>query len=225
MPRAMISKELREVLPVAAAGLALYLVLLAGSMGFNVNYVGYDLLPYYIGGQSRGIPFLDGEFAWTFGLMSAALAIGLSLRQTVGESARGTWLLLLHRPASRSRLIGMKLLAGAGVYFVCGAIPILLYAWWAATPGTHASPFAWWMTVPVWRWWLSLGLVYLGGFLSGIRPGRWLGSRLLPLAAAGLLVFLVQLVPQWWLWGVAVVVLLAAFLATLIFHVAAVRDF
>jgi hypothetical protein len=225
VPKAMIFKELREMLPVAAAGLALYLAAAGSCMGFNVNYVGYNLLPYYLVGRPEGIPFLDGAFGWVFCMISAALAIGLGLRQTLGESARGTWLVLLHRPAGRCWLLGMKLLVGAGVYFVCAAVPVLIYAWLAATPGTHASPFAWWMTLPVWQWWLSMVLVYLGGFLSGIRPGRWLGSRLLPLAATGVLVFFVQLLPQWWLLGVAVVAVLAAFLTGLVFHAAAVRDY
>ncbi|MEI8229252.1 MAG: hypothetical protein WCH77_13460, partial [Planctomycetota bacterium] len=35
--------------------------------------------------------------------------------------------------------------------------------------------------------WLGLiPVVYLGGFLSGIRPGAWFGTRLFPLLGAGL---------------------------------------
>ena len=44
-------------------------------------------------------------------------------------------------PGRGSSLIGLKLAVGALVYLVCGAVPILLYGVWAATPGTHASPF------------------------------------------------------------------------------------
>ncbi len=224
MLRAMVSKELRETLPVVAAGLAVYLLVVASCTGFNVNYVGFYLLPWYLGGAS-GIPFLDGSFLQTYWLVSAALAIGLALRQTLGESARGTWLLLLHRPAGRCRLVGMKLVVGAAVYLACAAAAILLYAWWAATPGTHASPFQWWMTAPVWQLGISMVVVYFGGFLSGIRPGRWIGTRLLPLAAAGLLVFFIQAAPQWWPLGLAAVALSAALLAVLIFFVASERDY
>ena len=84
----------------------------------------------------------------------------------------------------------MKLLVGVAVYLVCAAAAILVYAWWAATPGTHASPFEWSMTVPIWKVWITMPLLYLGAFLSGIRPARWVGTRLLPLAAAGTLVLL-----------------------------------
>ena len=40
------------------------------------------------------------------------------------------------------------------------------------------------MTIPVWLTWLAVGLVYLGAFLSGIRPAAWWGTRLMPLAGA-----------------------------------------
>ena len=104
----------------------------------------------------------------------------LGLRQTVGESIHGTWMFLLHRPVGWTRLIGVKLLVGVALYLVCGAAAILVYAWWAATPGTHASPFEWSMTVPTWKVWIVMPIVYLGGaFLSGMRPARWVGTRLL----------------------------------------------
>ena len=41
------------------------------------------------------------------------------------------------------------------------------------------------MTAWAWQLWLCMPLVYLGAFLSGIRPARWFGTRLMPLVAAG----------------------------------------
>jgi hypothetical protein len=43
------------------------------------------------------------------------------------------------------------------------------------------------MTAGSWATWLAMTVVYLGAFLSGIRPAAWFGTRLAPLvAAAGL---------------------------------------
>ena len=39
---------------------------------------------------------------------------------------------------------------------MCTAVPILVYGCWAATPGTHAIPFEWSMTVPIWGGWLAM---------------------------------------------------------------------
>ena len=60
---------------------------------------------------------------------------------------------------------------------------------WAATPGTHASPFEWSMTVPIWIGWFAMTILYLGAFHTVVRPGRWYRSRLLPLAASAVATF------------------------------------
>ena len=118
--------------------------------------------------------------------------MALGLRQTVVESRRGTWLFLLHRPASLWRVLAAKLAVGGGLYLVCGAVAILSYAAWAAMPGKHASPFLWWMTARAWKAWGVIAIVYLAAFLAGIRPARWFGTRLLPLAAGGVLALLLM---------------------------------
>jgi len=92
---------------------------------------------------------------------------------------------VLHRPVSRRSIYLTKLITGLIAYLLCGAAPILLYAFWAATAGTHASPFDWSMTLSVWSTWLATITVYFGAFLAGIRPAAWIGTRLAPLAAAG----------------------------------------
>ena len=82
-----------------------------------------------------------------------------------------------------------------------GAALILAYALWAATPGTHASPFFWWMTKPAWHVWTVLPAIYAGAFLCGVRSARWY-AWLLPLVGCGAIVFV--LVMQPWLWVAAV---------------------
>jgi len=221
MPRALWFKELRETLAVALIALLAYLAFVAG-------HAGYPVLPIFSGSSAEGkLPFLDGAFLPTFCFVSVCFAIALGLRQTAFESGRGTWLLLLHRPVGLRKLIGVKLAAGLVVYLLCGAVAILIYAAWAATRGTHASPFEWWMTVPAWKAWIAITPLYLGAFLAGIRPARWFGTRLLPVPVAGMLAVLFG-VPQWrYLGGLWLIVslLISACLVGLIFFVARTRDY
>ncbi len=217
MLRALVAKELRETIGFALAGLAVYACFVADGMGVR-------LLPYFYLDE-RAIPFVGGGFTAVFTFVSAALAIALGLRQSAWESVQGTFPFLLHRPVRRERLIGTKLLVGAVLYLACAALPILLYGWWAATPGTHASPFFWSMTLPCWQVWISMTAVYLGAFLSGLRPGRWIGSRLWPLAGVGALVVCIQSLPLWWIAGLAAVALLNILVTANIFFVARSCDY
>jgi hypothetical protein len=114
-------------------------------------------------------------------------------------------------------------------YATCGAIPLLVYGLWAATPGTHAGPFEWSMSWPTWAGWLAMSLLYAGAFLTGIRPGRWYGSRLLPFVVAVLGVAVAvgiasafQQAPPW----VCLAVLVAdIWMISAILFVAQTRDF
>jgi hypothetical protein len=223
MLKTLAFKELRETSLVALAALVVYAYVVGTSMGFSL-LPGLYLLPY-VYADEQVIPFLGGGIEETLALVSAGFAIALGLRQSAGESMRDTFLFLLHRPVRWERTIGVKLLTGAAVYGVCASLPILLYGWWAATPGTHASPFCWSMTLPAWRVCVSLTAIYLGAFLSGIRPGAWIGTRLLPLAAAGGLTWRIQALPSWWIWGLAAVAVMDVVLAASILFVARTRDY
>jgi hypothetical protein len=211
----MFVKELRETAGIVLLALAAYVYAVT-------NLAGAQIPPVFLG--EEGIPFVGGCFVAAFAMISGSLVVALGLRQSLGESYRGTYLLLLHRPESRQRLIGAKLLAGAGVYLILSVAPILAYGWWAATPGTHASPFEWSMTVPAWKVWIALVPLYLAAFLTGIRPAHWFGTRLAPLAAVGLLVALVQFVPWWPVFALLVAALTAALTGN-IFFVAKERDY
>jgi hypothetical protein len=197
-------------------------------LAFVATCAGYSVVPFSSArGNVQEIPFLDSSFLTSFCFVSVALAVALGLRQTAVESGRGTWLFLLHRPASLRSVLAAKLAVGVGLYLACGLVAILSYAAWAAMPGKHPSPFFWWMTADAWRAWGAITLVYLGAFLAGIRPARWFGTRLLPLAAAGPLA-VVAAVPAFMFWsllGTAVFLLLAACLLGLIQFTARTRDF
>jgi hypothetical protein len=134
----------------------------------------------------------------------------------------------LHRPADRHWLIGIKLLVGMIVYLICAGIPILVYAAWAATPCTHASPFEWSMTVPVWVAWLAMTILYLGAFHTAIRPGQWYRSRLLPLIASALATFAAAGLAfefEGSLWPCLIVLVVDVWLIAMILFAARTRDY
>lgn len=220
MFRAMVRKELRETLGVVLIGLAFYFY-------YTVKAMRHDLLPLFSpwSDYQREIPFVGSYYFSAFVFVSVGFTIALGFRQTVGESVHGTWKFLFHRPVARTQLIAVKLLVGVVVYLVCAAAATLAYAWWAATPGTHASPFEWSMTVQTWKVWIAMPLVYLGAFLSGIRPGRWMGARLLPLAAACAVTGLVLFLPWWPIFGLGIIALSSVVLVSNILFVARARDY
>lgn len=175
MIRAIVIKEVREQGWVALAALALgwftvYQLCTSSDYGYWANAA--DEVPVV----RVGI----GAFGFFIGWLAAAL---LGLRQATLEDARGTYLFLLHRPCSRRRVFLTKLAVGAAMLLVAVAIPILEYAWWAATPGHIPAPFDWSMTASSWFCWAATPVVYVAAFASGLRPARWHGTRLLPLAA------------------------------------------
>ena len=216
MLRAMIAKELRETYWIALAALGIYVLCTLELMGYNLKSMVYM--------ERHVIPFASGEFTSMFGSISVCLALALGFRQALWESFRGTWPVLLHRPVSRWWMVGVKLSAGLGLYLATAAAPILLYAGRAATPGTHASPFQWSMTLDTWQIWLAITGLYLGAFLVGIRPARWFGSRLLPLVGAGILV-VVLAVLDWWQWSLLGVLAVDGCLVATILFVASSRDY
>jgi hypothetical protein len=219
MLRVMVSKELRETLPIAACAVAVYLWLAFGQPAAQFWPLGW--LPI---ARGEPFPFLSGEFLGAFLMASSVFAIALGLRQTLSESARGTWLFLLHRPLGRRWLIAVKLAVGVALFCVCAAAPILIYGWLAATPGNYPGPFEWSMMADTWTQGASLIGVYLGAFLTGIRPGRWIGTRLLPLMGTAILVFSIHFLTQWMLfWGALAV--LGAVLVGLILFIARTRDY
>ena len=143
-------------------------------------------------------PFVGDWLSWYFWLLAGGLAIALGLRQTAWELGQGTYLFLLHRPLPRGHVFGLKLLVGGVLVIVFGAGLILIYASWAAAPGHIDAPFEWRMTTPAWILWIATPLIYLGAFLSGIRPARWFGTRLVPLVAAIGVAALVSFMPWFW---------------------------
>lgn len=183
MLKALTRKELRELLPLVAIALLLQMYLVCVAAGIPLGFLQRS---------NNTIPFLMDSFSYYLLVVAGLTAAAIGFWQTWWESSRGTFLFLLHRPAERRAIIGAKLCVGLILYFAIALVPLLAYSLWAATPGTHASPFFWSMTTSEWLICLQLPLVYFAAFLSGLRPGRFFGSRLLPLAASGLVIVAVS---------------------------------
>jgi hypothetical protein len=223
MIKALALKELREIAGIAAAALLANLVLAAALMGMQ-PFVRLLKFP-------QGVPFVNPDIRAALSFVAVPLALALGFRQSAWEAQAGTYQFLLHRPIGRSTLFLTKLATGIAAFLVCTALPVLLYAWWAATPGHHPSPFAWSMTWPAWQLCIVLPLLYLGAFLSGLRPARWYGTRLLPLvAAAGFVVLLfygppILRVELPWTTVLPAALVVGALLISSICYVARVRDY
>jgi len=224
MLKTLAFKELRETIGIAALALILF-------ANYVVDGMGVAVLPLSAGGGSS-LPFVSDPLLQFFAGIAVLLAVALGFRQSVWESAFGTDQFLLHRPVSREMLLGVKLAVGMSVLVISSTLPILAYAWWAATPGTHPSPFEWSMTEPFWRIPVATTMVYLGSFLCGIRQARWVGTRLVPLAAMAFLAVIIAagapyfaFLPAWWIWWAGVVVLVDAVLVVSILFAFRTRDF
>lgn len=225
MLKALTLKELREIALLAALSLAASGYCLARA-------VGYRLPP---GPALAAVPFLGDRFTIEAGTISFCLAVLLGFKQSYLESMRGAWTWLFFLPYSRWKLIAAKLCVGASAYLLCAAAPLIAYAWWASLPDRHAGPFALSMTADAWRRCLWMLAIYFGSFLSGIWPGRWLGTRLLPLVGVAVLSSLAlagpskniqQLVPGWWnYWSWAWFAVVAAGAIYSVLYLARSRDF
>ena len=175
MLKALAIKELRESAAILALACLVMLYLLGG-------FLGWQFMPgNVVHSVAYTIPFVSNGFVEILIGFGGVLAIALGLKQGAWENSSKQYYFLLHRPVSRHTVFLTKMALGLGLLFLLTAGPILIYANWAATPGNHASPFFWGMTTTAWRVCWALPSVYLGALLSGLRPARWLGTRLLPL--------------------------------------------
>ncbi len=223
MIRALVIKELRETSPFAALALGLSLAIVCRQTGLWTGFLIW-ILGWVPGlGERARLPFIQSGFTGGIGLIGFVLALTLGFQQSCWDSRHGTNLYLLHLPVRRRTYFLTKLSTGIGLLLASVLLPILLYAGWAARPGTHPAPFEWSMISPALHVWLLMPLIYLGAFASGIRPARWIGSRLLPLLAV--LLPAVYLYNTSWLAGLPVLVFVSAAFISDILLEAGTRDF
>jgi hypothetical protein len=224
MHKGLIYKELRQCWFLGA------LTLLA-CIGFawwgKVTMAGYDVPPppLIVNARFWSVQMSLDVLSANFLLCSGLLAIALGLLQSAWEQVGGTWYFLMHRPIPRGSILTSKLIAGLALWAVCSSIPLALYIAWAATPGTHPSPFAWWMVSPVLHTWVSIPMLYLAAFQCGLLPNRWHGTRLLPCVAIGGFCFAMQFLPAWWLTGFPVMCVVIAMQLRALYQTFSVKDF
>jgi ABC-type transport system involved in multi-copper enzyme maturation permease subunit len=221
-----VKKELRETRVFAVLALGLYFIYLSKLTRHGERPLS-TLFAWAPGmsGETPDVPFVEGPFVTILFFIGAALAITLGFRQSAWEPSQGTAQYLLHLPLTRRTIFLTKLATGIGLLLGCTLLPILIYAMWAATPGTHAGPFEWSMTGPAFGVWLLLPLAYLGAFASGIRPARWFGSRLLPLVSVAVAGSIVAAAAGWPLIALPLLLLAAAVLVSDILWEVETRDF
>ena len=189
---ALILKELRSLSPVIALALLADGLLLSDLTGQS----------YWLGGTyplQSGFALVQSDWLLRFGFLAALIASVLGLSMSMDDGLRGTWQFALFRPVSRRAYIGAKLLVGGAVTLTLSVLPMAVYSVWAATPGNMAAPFRWSQLQPAIEACGWSVVVFLGAFLSGIRPAKWWWSRLWPLGATivlGLLLWLVALEPD-----------------------------
>ena len=223
---AIVRKELCETRLFAALAVGIYLTYLSrlmGKWGRAVTSM-FQWVPG-LNVAAPDIPFVQDNFVSMLFFIGVALAITLGFRQSAWEPSQGTALYLLHLPLPRHVIIMTKLSTGIVILLVCTLLPILIYAIWAAVPGTHPGPFEWSMTSLAFDVWLSMPLAYLGAFASGVRPARWFGSRLLPLFSVAIPGIYLNLLPHWWLIAFPLLLLVGAVLVSDILWEAETRDF
>ena len=226
MVLAIVKKELRETGLFAVLAVAMYLIYLSrltGTWGRSLTSP-FGWVPG-LNVEVPDVPFVHGNFLSVLVYIGFVLAIALGFRQSAWEPSQGTALYLLHLPLARRTIYLTKLATGIGILLLCTLLPILIYGVWAASPRTHAGPFEWSMTGPAFQIWSILPLAYLGAFASGIRPARWIGSRLLPLLSVAIPAVYSYAIPHWWLFAFPVLVVVAATLVSGILWVVATRDF
>jgi hypothetical protein len=216
MQKALVIKELRE-----SAGIVI--LALFGVAYLLAELTATPIMPWQ-NSYLYTYPFVWDSTQIYLWFLGGALALALGFRQTAWELSHGTYFFLLHRPISRRAVFGVKLLVGLTLLMLIAALYVVLFTWWSATPGHFDAPFFLSMTVPAWRTWISLPPVYLGAFLAGIRPGRWFGSRLVPVVAGFLAAVVASNMPWFWLSAVLSIAA-SALLAVAIFYYVQVRDY
>lgn len=109
----------------------------------------------------------------TYASLVYVLAAALGLRQSLTEARGGLMPALLVRPARRERLLAVKLVAGLGLLWTAGALPVLAHGWWASVPGHLGEPFCWAMLTPFLNVLIVAPTIYLGALLTGWRRAGW----------------------------------------------------
>jgi hypothetical protein len=202
--KALIWKELRENLKVAAIGLLLFTVL---TVGTTRSYS--SLLRDIILGNrhaqddwSRMQPLTSTPFLTETAWLCVLFGVLLGWMQIFNERNRDLRAFLIHRPTSPTRIFLAKAAAGLALYSLAAGLPLFGFVLWAWLPGHVAAPFEWGMVRPVFTLFLAGLAFYFAGMLVGLRQARWYGSRTFGLALAAGIAFAAATAPPSSFWAV-----------------------
>ncbi len=152
MLKSLVGKELRELLPAIFAAIAAQVFLIGGLYHSWKNN------------------FNDAEAIWPLLYLTALVfAIVSGSAQIWRETSGGNFQFLLHRPVSRESILGIKLVVGAGTTLLVVAAPLLMFSLYVDSSyrwqdiSRKVSPMAWQLCA-------GILLLYLGAFLSSLRP-------------------------------------------------------
>jgi len=173
MIRSLVIKEFWDLRGVIALGVGIHALLLANLLGME----NYEWLPMR---EPTELPFPSG-FALHLSIYTILLAGLMGLVQALSDGRGQRWLFVLPMPVRPGSLVLGKLAFGLGSWALVGIGTFLLAILIVNIPGVFPAPFEWWMTKAGWIHLAVAPFAYLGAFLSGIRPGSWFGTRLLPL--------------------------------------------
>jgi len=147
--KALIQKELRENVKLAALGLFIFALILV-LFGYSHMLMMKSLAAGEIRDQ-RGFmqPLAAPDFWRMTGYFCAIFAAVLGWFQIHHERHRDLWAFLVHRPAPRTEIFLGKVIAGLALYALVAVLPLTGYVIWALVPGHVAAPFEWIMLRPV----------------------------------------------------------------------------
>jgi len=185
--KALVFKEWRENVKLAALGLVIYTVLLV------VQYWGYIQSP-----SNLWRPLVDDELLMATGWFGGIFGAVLGWLQIHNERRPDLWAFLLHRPITRTEIFLGKAVAGLGLYAVVAGVPLVCFVTWAAWPGHVATPFEPAMLKSLTAMFLMGILYYFAGMLTGLRQARWYASRALGVGVALIVTLSLLVLPTFW---------------------------
>ena len=200
--KALVRKEMRENVRVAALGLVVHTLMLVQ------QYREYVASP-----TNMSQPLADSGILWSTAWFCGIFGALLGWLQVHNERRPDLWAFLIHRPMTRTGIFLGKVMAGLALYVLVVGLPLLGFFLWARLPGHVAAPFEFAMLRPVAVYVLVGLLYYFAGMLGDLRQARWYASRVLGVGVAIVVSFLVQISPECWQ-SLLIILIGAAILAT-----------
>ena len=198
MIKALIRKELREQIKLAALWFVVFTVMVFWhhrAYGIMLDAYLHNYENNSVTGSSEQ-PLISGAFLSQTDVLCALFGLCLGFLQVRAERTRDLLAFLIHRPASRTTLFLAKVATGLGLYLLAAGIPLGWLIGWSAIPGNVAAPFEWGMAEPVLVFLLIGVAVYFAAMLMGLRQVRWFGSRPFAIGMA-ILIGLAGINPAW----------------------------